>query len=234
MLDLRQYFGGSNGRYIQDPAWWQSRVLPDLRTFLATAAAAENRPLHLNLAAHSSIAFAAGYFLNSKSGFDITLRQRGQRAGEWRADAGAAVEGPFFAEEPDRLRDVAALDVALAVGISNPVVEDVEAYLNRTGWPVRRILPATLAKGTGQGGVRDGLHAMVLAEDLAQRIRRRTSAEREGVLHLFISAPNALLFFLGQIARNFGRVQLYEYEFGTGRLGAYRPSILLPAGGARD
>jgi hypothetical protein len=48
------------------------------------------------------------------------------------------------------------------------------------------------------------------------------------VLHIFAAAPNALLFFLGQLSHGLGRIQLYEHDFETGLPGAYIPSILLP------
>ena len=158
----------------------------------------------------------------------MTIRQRGGKPDDWHADPGKVPEGPFFEDQPDLLRDPAARDVAMAVGITRPVTEDVEIYLEREGVAVRRILPVTFAAGAGQARVRDGLHALALAEDLAAKIRRRTVHEHDGVLHLFISAPNALLFYLGQLARDFGPVQLYEFEFGSGKRGAYLPSLRLP------
>jgi hypothetical protein len=230
VLDLSEYFEGANGRYIKDPALWQSPVFSKLRGFLA-GPANERRPLHLNFAAHATLAFAAGYCLDAKSGLDITIRQRGMKAGDWHAASGTVPEGTLFEDQPDLPRDLNARDVAVAVGITRPVTEDVEIYLNREGVAVRRILPVTFGEGAGQARVRDGLHALALAEDLAAKIRRRTLHEHEGVLHLFISAPNALLFFLGQLARDFGPVQLYEFEFGAGKRGAYLPSLRLPVSG---
>jgi hypothetical protein len=227
VLDLRPHFKGQDGRRIGRPSWWQSRIFPELRGFLAEFAA-ERRPLHLNFAAHATIAFAAGYCLNVKSGLDITIRQRGKKGGDWHPETGVVPKGPLFKDEPDLPRDPAARDVAFAVGITHSVVEDVELYLGRENIAVRRILPVTLAAGPGQAGVRDGLHALALAEDLAAKIRRRTVHEHEGVLHLFLSAPNALLFFLGQLARDFGPIQLYEHEFGAQKRGAYLPSLRLP------
>jgi hypothetical protein len=228
VLDLAKYFGGPNGRYIQETDWWQTKIFPELRTFLSSAAA-ERRPIHFNFAAHWSIAFAAGYCLEAKSGLDITIRQRGEfETFDWHPKVGVLPEGPLFQDEADLPGDPDALDVAFAIGITHTIAPEVEAYLERSGRRVRRILPVTLADVPGPPGVRDGLHALALAEDLAERIRRRTVHEREGLLHLFASAPAALLFFLGQLARDFGPLQLYEHDFGTGHFGAYRPSIALP------
>ncbi|MHC0068683.1 SAVED domain-containing protein [Nostoc sp. UIC 10890] len=52
--------------------------------------------------------------------------------------------------------------------------------------------------------------------------------ERQGVLHIFIAAPNALVFFIGQLARSFGSCIVYEYDFDRNIPGAYQPSLKFP------
>jgi|GEM_PF-3565920 len=133
VLDLTGHF---DGRAIREPALWTEAAYPALRDFLLEAAA-EARPLLLDLAAHWSLAFAAG-----------------------------------------------------------------------------------------QRSIQSGAHA--LAHNLDQRIRSRTIAERYGTLHPFASAPNALLLFLGQLSRPFGRIQLHEHDFDATEPGAYTPSLRLP------
>jgi hypothetical protein len=227
ILDLRSLFGGPNGKTILDPSSWQTRIVPELQRFLARAASSR-RPLHLNFAAHASIAFTAGFILNAKSGLDIMLRQRTQ-AGivEWQAVAGPSAEKNLWLRRKDMPGDSEARDVALALAVTQPVIEDVQLYLSRSGLAMSRILPATLAPAPSSLAVRDALHAMQLADGVAAKIRTRTIQERQGVLHLFASAPNALLFFLGQLSHGLGPIQLYEHDF-EGGPGAYSPSILLP------
>ncbi len=71
-------------------------VFPRLQAFLMTAAS-ERGPIEMSLAAHASIAFAAGYCLGAKSGLDITIRQRG-RAGVrlWRGESISLPEEPLW------------------------------------------------------------------------------------------------------------------------------------------
>ncbi len=228
ILDLRPFFTGKGNRYIKEPELWQTEVVPRLRDFLARASTSQ-RPLHLNLAAHSSLAFTAGYFLNAKSGLDVTLRQRGKTGvQEWRVAAVAPDQETLFRKRRDLPDDAKAGDVAVALSITRAVLRDVEQYLQDTQRAVRRTIPIELASGPSQTGVRDGLHALRLAEVLASRLGERTAQERHGVLHLFAAAPNALLFFLGQLWHGLGRIQLYEHDLETGLPGAYIPSILLP------
>jgi hypothetical protein len=231
ILDLRPFFTGKGNRYIKDPAFWRTEITPRLREFLAGAATTRRR-LHLNLAAHASLAFAAGFMLNVKSGLDITLRQRVRGADpvqEWRVAAVAPDhEEKLFRELPDLPGDAQSSDVAMALGITRSILPDVQHYLERAPLAVGRTLAVEPAAGPSWNSVRDGLHALRMAEVLASKMTARTIEERYGVLHLFASAPNALLFFLGQLSHGLGRIQLYEHDFESGLPGAYIPSLLLP------
>ncbi|MFY9822197.1 MAG: SAVED domain-containing protein [Thermoanaerobaculia bacterium] len=226
-LDLR---GPFDGRAIRHPALWQTEVLPDLEKFLHDAAK-DRRPLHLDFAAHASIAFAAGWILEAKSGLDVTIRQRqqGRPDRDWNPDDAPLPEGPFWQAEDDLLLDESAVDVAVAVGITWPVLADVRAYLERKCLPIRRLVRATLAPEPSGSGVKSGAHCLALAQTLALRIRTRTAEEPQGTLHLFIGSPNAFPFYLGQLARGLGRIQMYEFAYETvGEERTYTPSILLP------
>ncbi len=210
------------------PSIWKEEVVPRMRNFMRRAIAAR-RPIHLNFASHASTAFAAGYFLEAKSGLEITIRQRGQAGfSEWRPLAGRDLKGPLFLREGDLPGTEDARDVALALGITWPVLKHIEEYMKNARLAVHRVLPATLAPAPSPLGVQDGLHAFRLAEAILHRVRQRPSSESGGTVHLFAAAPNALLFFLGQLWQGLGPIQLYEHDFFSGRLGDYSPSILLP------
>jgi len=226
-LDLRAPF---DGRALRDPALWQTEILPELKRFLHDAAK-DRRPLRLDFAAHASIAFAAGWILEAKSGLDVTIRQRQQGRPDqlWNPDDAPLPEGPFWQAEEDLILDESAVDVAVAVGITWPVLAGVRAYLDRERLPVRRLVRATLAPEPSQSGVKSGAHCLALAQALALRIRSHIQQERPGTLHLFIAGPNVFPFYLGQLARGLGRIQTYEFAFeAMGERRTYTPSIALP------
>ncbi|HYX26113.1 MAG TPA: SAVED domain-containing protein, partial [Thermoanaerobaculia bacterium] len=225
-LDLR---GAFDGRTIRDPALWQTEVLPRLKEFLYEAAK-DRQPLHLDFAAHASIAFAAGWVLEAKSGLDVTIvqRQQGRPDRLWNPDDAPLPEGPFWKAEDDLILDESASDVAVAVGITWDVLADVRAYLARERLSIRRLVRATLSPEPSASGVKSGAHCLALAQTLALRIRTHTQQERPGTLHLFIASPNVFPFYLGQLARGLGRIQMYEFAYGTAVPGAYAPSIALP------
>lgn len=226
VLDLTRHF---DGRSIRDEALWHMEVLPELREFLAEGATT-GRPLTLDLAAHQSLAFAAGSFLEAKSGVEISVVQRGMKGTySWPARPGELSDEPLWRELESVGRDGAEHDVAVAVSVTWEILADVDLYVKREELPVGRILHAAVAPETSPTAVRDGAHALRLAQTLGRAIRERSPEERLGTLHLFAAAPNALLVFLGQMAPALGPVQLYEYDFDTKAPGAYRPSFRLPA-----
>jgi hypothetical protein len=224
LLDLTDLF---DGRQIRRHEAWQEEAFPRLRDFLLRHAASR-RPLILDFAAHASLAFAAGYCLEAKSGLDITLLQRGRLGtAAWRAEAGPAREGPLWIAA-DRRRDAEVADVALAASVTWPILDEVEHYLASAQIAVGRLIPMTLSPRPSPTGVAGGLHAMELAQELTLRIRERTMRERAAVLHLFTAAPNAVLFYLGQMGRCLGTVQLYEHGLGSEKPGDYQPGLRLP------
>lgn len=231
LLDLTPYF---NGRFIRDPKDWQRRIFPELRAFLKRHLD-PYRPLVLDFAAHSSIAFAAGWVLEAKSGRDIRVVQRVGGTGTllWAPDDGTAGEDRLWLDRPDiEIPPVGPKrpDVAAALSVSQPgVAEHVEAFLQARNLPVGRIIDATIAPEPGQGSVRGGAHSLRLAQALYPRIRERYPHERSGGLHLFCAAPNALLVYLGQLSRALGAITLYEFAFGVpDNFGRYQRSIELP------
>lgn len=230
-LDLVPYF---DERFIRQREWWQDRVFPELRTFLRRARD-PLRPLLLDFAAHSSIAFAAGWLLDAKSGLDVGVRQRtmGEGEFEWRPKEGAVPDGSLWLERPDIDLAAGDPDVAVALSVSQPgVAAQVRAYLRRKSLPVGRIVDAAIAPVPGARSVHSGAHALQLAQALVSRLRVRHAHEREGALHLFCAAPNALVFYLGQLSRSLGNIFLYEYPFGAkGSYGRYQRSIELPPPG---
>jgi hypothetical protein len=225
LLDLTPFFGD---RRIKAASLWRAEVYPRLREFLLRYEK-ERTPLVLDLAAHLTIAFAAGYCLEAKSGLDVTLLQRTQRqVFRWKAEAGPARTGPLWQDEADLVFDSGSPAVAVAIGAAVPIVDDVKYYLQKSHRAVGRLVPATLYPQPSSTAVKDGLHALQLAQDLSVKIWARSVEERRRPLHVFAAAPNALVFFVGQLAKSFGPVQLYEHDFPTKKPGAYMPSLRLP------
>ncbi len=232
VLDLTQHFDpdSPHGRLIKNKAWWQEKVFPDLRKFLLESLD-ERRPLLLDFAAHSSIAFAAGWLLEPKSGLDVRVRQRTGSEGEfeWSPTDGREPEDALWLERPDIELDAQAPDVAAALSVSQPdVTVDVEAFIRNQGCQIGRIVDASVPEPGGRS-VRGGAHSLRLAQAVISRVRTKRPNERGGRVHFFCAAPNALVFYLGQLASSLGRIVLYEFPFKMDNaFGRYQKSIELP------
>jgi hypothetical protein len=218
-------------RSIKDTAWWQERIFPKLREFL-NRRVEERRPVLLDLAAHSSIAFAAGWLLEPKSGLDVRVRQRVHNRGEldWSPRDGTEPKGPLWLERPDIELDPEAPDIAVAISISQPAVAaDVQAFIAAESLRFGRILDAVIAPEPGQEVVKGGAHALRLAQTLLPRLQVWRPHERQGRIHFFCAAPNAFMVYMGQLATFLGKVVLYEYPFRKPEAqGRYQKSIELP------
>lgn len=226
MLDLLHLF---DGRKIRSSELWQQELFPSIERFI-------NRELQrrgqcdLHLHVHSSIAFAIGYCLDTKSGIDAAVVQS-TRSGQsvWRpslSPAPSQYTGWSFSEEPF-LED--GTDLALALSVTHDVSSDVRGYLERENIPVGRILKCSLPSGVNNAAIQNADHAKVLADQLSNYLRiNRTSLERQSKLHIFAAAPNGLVFFIGQVSRSFGSCVLYEYDFDSNAPGGYTSSIILP------
>jgi hypothetical protein len=228
VLDLTSYF---EGRRIKDKAWWQKKIFPELRDFL-TSHVDERRPLLLDFAAHSSIAFAAGWLLEPKSGLDVRVRQRTGNVGEfeWSPQDGSDPSETLWLEGADRGIDSTAPDLAVALSVSQPgIADEAEVFIRNQGLPVGRMIDATIFPEPSGNSVRGGAHALRLAQALQPRIQMRFPHERGGRVHFFCSGPNALIVYLGQLASSLGKLALYEYPFqAENSYGRYQKSIELP------
>jgi hypothetical protein len=227
LLSLSSSF---DGRKVRRPELWKKRVLPKLQRFLAQAAG-EDRPLLIDLAAHQSLAFAAGYYLEVKAGVDVSVRQRGGRPTEdWHLLHGAIPAAPLWRELEDFWIG-GGPDLAVAIEIARPVEADVRRWMAGQSaaerLPIGRLLRASIHPAPGQTQILSGRHAFALAEQLEAWIWARSAGNRKRTVHLFASAPNGFLFALGRLARNLGKIQLYEYDFGG--QGLYLPSFALPS-----
>ena len=225
MLCLAKNF---NGRDIRDARLWQEIVYPEVSTFLRTAT---TRPAtyHLYLEAHNSIAFASGYELDrGVDVFPVQSTDRGRVVWQPRAGLPAATEDLWDVVEIEPESSSAGKAVAVALGVTRDIIKDVRLYVRENLPEVGRIIYCSVRPSPSRSVVRDADHGVQLVEQAAGIIQRRTAEERQARLHIFASTPNALMFWLGQRARGFGRTVVYEYDFERNTPGGYSPGLEFP------
>lgn len=208
---------------------WASGVAAEVSAFLNRVTTPGGDYL-LHLDAHGTIAFLCGHCLDTKSGARVSLVQK--RAGGvtvWEQTATSTTSLAPSLQTEELVTGTAGPQLAVAVSLTHDVKEDVSHYVKASLPPVGRLIHCHTAAGPGQLSVRDGAHAFALAEEVARIVRGARSASSAGLpVHLFLSAPNGVQFYLGQLARMLGPVTLYEFDPEAGALGAYKPSVSLP------
>ncbi len=225
LLCLLKYF---DNRKLKKEYAWTKHIIPEVKGFLESSLKDENS-CELILDAHSSIAFLAGYILNSKSGKKVTIRQKTIKGGIefW---SGSEIENSDKSEWCCETieRDSGKADLAVAISISNNTIGDVDDFVGRS-LPVGKILHLKLLSGTSQVAIKNGAHALHLAQDAIRLIREHYARKGDSTrVHFFISAPNGFTFFFGQASHVLGKLVLYEYDFSSGVLGSYEPAVVLP------
>ena len=225
VLDLVPAF---DERYIRSDAAWQGELYPKLRAFLVGAAKVQLN-LRLALDVHTTLAFAAGSVLNVKSGRHIELEQRTQGRHIWSADDSLPnADWPTLIGQLQVLRPDQD-DLAVALGITHDIFEDVLRYVNASLPSVGKLLTLRPETGPNAQLVTCGRHAFDLVQTAKDAIRKASlPTEDPTTTHIFIAAPNSLTFFLGQLQPLLGRVRLYEFDFESTRSGSYSASLNLP------
>lgn len=205
-------------RHLREGVTWEA-LKKDITTFLEDVPE-RGKMLRLFMDAHSSIAFLAGSLLGFKSGVDVEILQKGRGASlVWHAEDNRNGAAPEIVEEV--IGD--GIDIAVSIAITRDTITDVHDYVANNLPSVGRIVRVIPDRGTGQQSVAGGAHAAFIADVIANTI---TKARRPGTItHFFVSAPNALSFFLGQHAEAIGVCIPYEFDFGARIDGLYHPTF---------
>ena len=217
-----------NDRQIRPESDWQDDIYGRLKSFLLDAARDGER-LRLVLDAHLTLSFAAGSILNIKSGRMIELEQRTIGKAIWSPDDKPVDPAWPSWMDNDGSDEGVVGDIVVAVSLTHDIADAVRRFVAESIPGVARFIDARLSVSPGARSVASGRHAFDLAEALASRMKRaRETAGKGARVHLFIAAPGAFSFFLGQRQPSIGRVVLYEYDFEGRHGGSYEKSLALP------
>ena len=226
ILDLVDLF---DGREISVPEYWNTKVGPRVSEYMTESVGQLDR-CQLNLAVHSSIAFAVGYELDPKSGTQVSLLQNsagGSSLWEITLESATSREDLWKVSEMDVNSGGNAVGIVLSV--THNALPEVLGFIQDHVPEVGSLLVFEIEPATGPMAIKDGLHAWGLAQEVVETVRDRNTARTPtSPLHVFSAAPNGLVFFLGRLARSLGPIQLYEHAFESEWSARYQESIRLP------
>lgn len=215
-----------DGRNLKNGYDWNNDVYPELKEFLTSNTNSKNA-YQIFLDTHVSLAFAAGRVLDSKSGINIFPMQKTTTSGMtlWNVKFSSQTNYSNWGISHEMF-DGNHYDSALILNVTHNIYNDVVGYIKENNLSIGRIINCMPNEvGVTNFSIEDGNHAAVLANSVYNAIAQRTTVERRATLHIFASAPNAFMFFLGQNSRGFGKCILYEYDFEQRDSCSYSPSI---------
>ncbi|MFD1607497.1 SAVED domain-containing protein [Oceanobacillus luteolus] len=211
-------------RTIKNNADWNGVVLPKVEAFLKESTI-DKKEYHLHLETHASIAFLAGRFLEPKSGVKVYPVQSNQDGRVvWGKSEVLEESYPDWIVQEVELSN-AGDDIAVVIAVRHKILEDVQYFVEQNGLPIKKLIILTPDDSPGADVIKNGTHAWLLADKLATQINNRNLDDRKGHMHIFMSGPNGLTFFIGQLSKAFGEFTLYEYDLEQRKPGDYRASI---------
>ena len=215
-----------DGRNIKEGYDWNNDVYEKAKEFLL-ANTNNNQAYQIFLDAHASLAFAAGQVLDSKSGINVFPIQKSATNGTVLWDVKLSSKRNYSNWDiSHEIFDENRFDSALILNVTRPIYHNVVEYIKEKNLSIGRIINCTPSEvGATNFSIEDGNHAAALANSVYNAIAQRTTVERRATLHIFASAPNAFMFFLGQNSRGFGKCVLYEYDFEQRDSCSYSKSI---------
>jgi hypothetical protein len=215
-------------REIRDPAFWSGVVLPELEEWFGQSIkSGDSIDLHLDV--HSSIALAAGWILNSKSGVAVSPVQRTRRGKEvWCPEESEKCTGEALWNASVYESHEEGSDLAIVLDVTHATTNEVLKYVAANVPEIRKVVSLTACQGVGAASVKHADHALQMAREAVRLARVQLEFHpRKAKVHLFAAAPNGLLFFLGQSAHALGTCISYEYDFRRQNDTAYSRSIML-------
>lgn len=221
MVCLLEHF---NGRTIKNVDDWNGVIRKKVENFLKKSTN-DKKEHHLYLETHGTIAFIAGRYLEPKSGINAYPVQNNQDGRiVWKKDE--VIDDHYSdwnvqEEELDNTKD----DIAVVIAVRHKILEDVKYFINQNALSIKKLIVLMPDDNPGADVIKGGTHAWLLADKLATQINNRNIDDRKGHMHFFISGPNGLSFFIGQLSKAFGEFTLYEYNFEQRKPGDYQASI---------
>ena len=223
--DVLSFLDKFDNRALKEKYDWNKDIYAEMCSFLNTKTHMKEK-YQIFLETHSSIAFAAGKMLGSKSGVDIYPFQKTPDNGLVLWDQHSFNTKYSNWEIEITTIDARKTDVALVLGVARDIESAVKEYISDANLPIGRLINCRLeGEAATNYSIRNGDHAAFLSNTIYDVLKCRTLQERRGVMHIFSAAPNALMFYIGKNSLGFGKHILYEYDFEQRDTCTYSPSI---------
>jgi hypothetical protein len=197
---------------------WNTVLLPSLGDVKDALSGLPLMPrVHAMVRARLSALVAFGYTFRASTGFSLAIDSRGVVY-----STTAAIPDPAPLEMACELQSgeagVAVVKVSVSRDVSVPASEYVAGH--RLGFSTSLVFEPP--GGPSREAVEDPGHALAIAREVGQEIRRLNDEQRADHVHLFIAVPAPIAVLLGYQLNACGRIHLYQRMDGV-----YTPACVL-------
>ena len=227
ILRWRDYFvqeGHIGGHQLKDPTHWNTILLPQLyKCKDEINRATDCRLIKVRGQARLSCWFAFGYVFSEVASYILEVDQHGQF---WRTDTTENKDFSFTITSDQGSPDGETLDdegdtVALGIGISTHIDQDVRKYLEKSTAKVAALL--LLKKEDERQKLQDASEVVAMAKSIKRHARAFVNHRGARKLLIFYAGPASGACFIGHILNaTCTEIQIMEYQ-----QSGYAPSFLL-------
>lgn len=223
ILSLKDKF---DGRKLKSEYDWDRDIYSELDSFLKINTNV-NYNYQLMIEAPLSIAFVAGRILDPKSRISAfpSNPDPSKKLELWDTEDSCNASFTDFDVRDERI-DINESDTCLIISVTRDIKDNVTDYISESGLKIGRMITLTIGgKGPSFDSIQNAVHAKILVQQVLASLAVRSTVERKANVHIFVSAPNAFMFLLGQRSRGFGNCVLYEFDLEAKDTGTYSPSF---------
>lgn len=205
-------------RELSDPADWESVVLPKLTAVKKDLQGFNSRKLHVTAQMRLPMYFAVGRTFPDVGGWVLSTDQRDVTWSTTTKLEDAVVD----VRSDERLGD--GPDLAVAIALTYDPTADVRDYVTSSEIPVGRILSLSTPGAPSKTSVPGPGWAADWVRGAREKIRGVARAMPATQVHLFISSPAGIAFFLGHDWNLIPSTTVYDHLGVRG----YAPTMTLP------
>ena len=210
ILDFSNYF--TYGKFIKDLNSWKN-IREDLKKWIEKKEIDKEYFIHLECS--YGMAFLAGSIFNSKCGIPIYPYQKTEKGmilwKEEKLENTKAKTETLNIEVNEDKNNIQSFDSIAIINITQNIKNEVLEFSKDMNIVYSKLYNFT-HENVGKNSISNANECKDICIKIKEKLSSRNSKEKKAKTHLFISAPVALIFYLGKEFLGVGNIVLYEYN----------------------
>lgn len=215
LLDWRDLFLGSpalRGHEAMDPADWNGKMMPELRSLeVRVSTETKKRLVRARGLARLSAWFAFGHVFCDVAGYTIEVDQQGEF---WQSDATPRSDFTLTSNGPDgESLDLEGESLAVAISVSGDIESDIRRHMEHRTQQVKAMLFVRPTRNLDRHCLRDAGDAVALADGVKTLMRDFAKRHRAKRMLLYYLGPLGGACFIGHRLNAICReIQIMEWS----------------------